>query len=570
MAAEESKRQKLDILSAALDAERQSFLPHWREIAENFAPRRPRFNTNDKNRGDRRNHHIIDSTPVLAARSLMSGMMTGITSPARDWFRLTLSDQRNAEAGPVKAWLDSTTAKMNSVFLRSNLYSALPNVYFDLGTFGTAAMLIEEDFENTIRCYPIPIGSYCIGLSERHKVEVFKRDLSMTVREIIQKFGRQENGKIDWSNISDSVKQAFEDNQLTRAVDVVHIIKPNDFFDKEQIESKYKKFRSTYYEKASAETDKDKFLSEKGYDYFPVVAPRWQTTGSDPYAETCPGMDALGDAKQLQLGHRRMLSAIELMVRPPMVGPSKMKNVSAGIIPGKITYLDEVDGGTKFRRAFETDPRTNELREMIDSIQTRIEKIFYVDIFLMISNSDRRQITATEIDERREEKLLALGPVLEQLNQDMLDPIIDITFDFMLRQGEIDEPPPELQGIELKVEYISIMQQAQKLSGLGSVERFAQFAQNLIAANPQSADKIDIDQLLDTYADITSQRAGIVRSDDDVAEMRAQRAQAQQAQAKADQVQAMAQSAKSLSQADMGGDNALTRLMSANQAGALA
>lgn len=199
----------------------------------------------------------------------------------------------------------------------------------------------------------------------------------------------------------------------------------------------------------------------------------------------------------------------------------------------------------------------------------RIKRVFYEDLFLMLSNTDRREITAREVDVRQEEKLLALGPVLEQLNQDLLDPLIDIAFTLMDRQGLIPEPPQDIQGKSLRVEYISIMAQAQKLAGIASIERFAGFAQGIAAVNPEALDKIDTDQILDVYGDRLSLQPGIVRSDDKVAEIRQSRAQAQQAAQVAATVQQGAAAMRDLSGADMEGDNALTRLIQNANAGAL-
>ncbi len=571
----QSRRGKLELLRTQLDNEFSSYKSHLMELGDNIAPRRPRFYTSDVNKGDRRNQKIVDTTPVLAARALSSGMMSGITSPARPWFRLTIADQAMSEAGVVKSWLDQTTDRMNSVFLRSNLYQVLPNLYKELGVFGTAAVLLEEDFDNVIRFYALPVGSYRLGTSEKGRVEIFLREFKMTVRQIIQKFARKETGEINWSVVSSHVKGLYDQAQQEAWVDIVHVITPNDYYDKDRLESKYKKFRSVYYERsgrgnASAPEDDEKYLSEKGYDYFPVLAPRWEVTGEDVYASSCPGMEALGDIKQLQLGQRRIAQAIDLISRPPMKGPTTLRSTSASIIPGKITYTDERGDQGQFKPVFQVDPRIQELEGMQAQIRDRISRTFYEDIFLMLASSDRRQITAREIDERREEKLLALGPVLEQLNQDFLDPLIDFTFDIMLRQGLIEDPPDEIRGENLKVEYISIMAQAQKLAGLASVERFTQFTLQLAAVDPSVLDKMDTAQAIDVYADITSMRAGMVRSDDEVAKIRASRAQAQQAQAQQESMANVSQSAKNLASADLEGDNALTRMMAQSQAGAIA
>lgn len=569
----ESRRQKLQILQANLESDRSSFLTHWRDIGDNLAPRRPRFYTSDVNRGDRRNQKIVDTTPVLAARSLRAGMMSGITSPARPWFRLTIDKFEDRDAGPVKDWLDDTTTRMNSVFSRSNLYNVLLNVYGDIGNFGTSALLMEEDLDYVIRCYSIPIGSYTIGLSDKLKVEVFFRDFQMSVRQIIQKFGMQPDGTIDWTNISQTVRNHYDQNRLDAFIMVTHAITPNEYFDEAKLESKFKKFRSSYYEKSRTTAggkqtpDEDKFLSEKGYDYFPVLVPRWETTGEDAWGTNCPGMEALGDVKQLQLGQRRMAQAIDLLVKPPMKGPTVLRTTTAGILPGKITFVDERGDQGGFKPVFQIEPKIQELEHMQEQIRQRISRTFYEDLFLMLSQSDRREITAREIDERHEEKLLALGPVLEQLNQDLLDPLIEITFNFMMHQGLIETPPQEIHGTEVKIEYISIMAQAQKLAGLAAIDRFTTYVGQVAQFDPSVLDKVDSHQLAEIYADICSIPSKAIRPEKLVQIIQAQKAQQVAAEHKASMMMAATQGARNLSQADLSGDNALSRMVQQSNAG---
>lgn len=578
----ESRRKRYEILRGSLENERSSFISHWRDIADYVLPRRPQFNVTDTNKGERRNQKIIDATAGLAARTLRSGMMGGVTSPARPWFRLTTSDPALAEYGPVKEWLHITSQRMTTVFLRSNLYNALPTVYGDIGTFATGALFVEEDFDDVVRFYPFPIGSYMIAANDRLKVDVFFREFRLTVRQLVQKFGkRNASGNVDWSNISTHVKNMYDNGSLDTWIDICHVIQPNDEYNPKSLLSKHKKYRSCYYEKGSnsansssyiSSGDEDRYLSDKGYDYFPVLCPRWETTGEDVYGTDCPGMTVLGYVKALQTMQKRKAQAIEKMVNPPMVGPSMLKNQRPSILPGDMNYLDEREGQKGFRPVHEVNPRINELVLDIQDHREFIRRTYYEDLFLMLASSDRREITAREIDERKEEKLLVLGPVLEQLNQDLLDPLIDITFDIMARQGLIPEPPEELQGSQLKVEYISVMAQAQKLVGIAGVERFAAFVGDVVAQtqNPEVLDKIDVDQMIDIYGDLTSVPPGIVRPDEAVAEIRQGRAQAQQAQQQMMAMTEGAKAAKDLSGADMSGDNALTALLRQAQAGQVA
>lgn len=570
------EKQRYELIRGQLKSERQSFLAHYRELSDYIMPRRARFQVTDSNKGDRRSKQIIDSTGTFAARTLSSGMMAGMTSPARPWFRLSTPDHDLAEIGSVKDWLHVVTQRMSTVFLRSNLYNALPTLYTDLGVFATSAMAVMEDDEDVIRCYPFPVGEYYLANNAKLQVRTFVREFRMTVRELVEQFGMEsgrddgavytgepsQSTNISWNNISSQVKALWDRGQFADWIDVVHVIMPNDSYDGVREAGEYKKFKSCYYEPG---TNEDKFLQKSGFDEFPVLAVRWEVTSGDVYGTNCPGMVALGDIKQLQLGAKRFAQALDKIVNPPMVGPTSLKVGRPSILPGDITYLDAREGQQGFSAAHTVDPRIMTLENTQAQIRFRIQRAFYEDLFLMMATTaptdTSRDITAREVEERHEEKLLALGPVLEQLNQDLLDPLIDRTFAIMLKRGLIPTPPEELQGQKLRVEYLSIMAQAQKMVGLSGLERYSVFMQNLAAVDPQSLDKTDRDQLLDEYADMTGIPPRVVVPDDKVLAIRQERAKAQQQAEAAKTMKDASGAAKNLSQTDTEGKNALTDLM---------
>jgi hypothetical protein len=282
-------------------------------------------------------------------------------------------------------------------------------------------------------------------------------------------------------------------------------------------------------------------------------------------------MEALGDVKQLQLGERRMMQAIEKMVNPPLLAPTHLQNGSINTLPGGVTYIDVRDGMQGMKSAYDVNPRVDQLEAKQAQVRDRIRRAFFEDLFLMLAQTDRREITAREIDERHEEKLLALGPVLEQLNQDLLDPLIDITFDIMVKQGLIPPAPEEISGLPLKVEYISIMAQAQKLVSIAGVERFATFVGQVAKQmqDPNALDKVDMDQLIDVYGDLTSVPPGIIRTDEDVELVRQLRAQVAMQAQRAQVAEQQANTAAKLSQANLDENNALTRMISEANSGAL-
>lgn len=573
-------RKDYMILRAELDNERSTFLPTWRECSDWLMPRRSRFFISDVNRGDRRNQRIINSTGTLAVRTLRSGMMSGLTSPARPWFRLTTQDPDMAEQSDVKDWLYLVTQRAQNVFLRSNIYNSLPIVYGDVGMFATSAMLLEEDFTGrVVRSYAFPIGSYWIANSHHLKTEVFMREYRMTIRQVVERFGHldEDSGKIDWSNISERVKNYWEEGKYEIWVDIAHVVHPNKAYDpRRSMFPQFKKFVSAYYERGMLgatpylEIDSQQLLQKKGYDYFPVLCPRWETTAEDSYGTACPGIDAIGDIKQLQMGERRGAQALDKMVNPAMVGPTSLRTQKASILSGDITYVDTREGGQSFKQAHEVSLRLDQLEAKLDKISSRIDKCFYKDMFLMLAESDRREITAREVDEKHEEKLLALGPVVEQLNQDLNDPMLDVVLMMMHRQDMIPPPPQAMLGAPLKIEYLSIMAQAQKLIGISGIERFSTFTASVAAYDPSVVDVVDSDHMVTAYGEMTSVPPGVIRATDQIAAIRQQKQQAQMQQQKLEQIQAASQSAKDLSNTDTAGKNGLTDLMAQAQAGAVA
>ena len=169
----------------------------------------------------------------------------------------------------------------------------------------------------------------------------------------------------------------------------------------------------------------------------PVVAPRWDTTSDDVYGSS-PGMDALGSAKALQFQHKRLAQLQDKLVNPPMVAPSSLKNQRTSLLPGDVTYQDIQSGMTGFQPAITVDSRSiTEMRNSIAAEQNQINQAFYADLFLMLSLTQDHNRTAREVAELQEEKLLMLGPVLERLNDELLDPLVDRTFSIMLRKGLI-------------------------------------------------------------------------------------------------------------------------------------
>lgn len=510
---------------------RQPWETVWTPLAEFIEPSRLRLTNKDE--GAFARDKIVDSTATFALQTLKSGMHSGITSPARPWFRLTTDDPDLREFAPVKTYLSDVEDRMRQVFQSSNIYNAFHVGYGDLGLFGQSMGILIDSDDTIVRMQQLVHGRFWIARDEAGRVTTLYRQFRWSVQRIVGRFGLK--------NVSSSVRTAYDTGRYGEVFDIYHAIEPRIERDPSKIDKANKPFLSNYWEDCSNEK---KLLEESGFDENPLVGPAWELAGEDHYS-TSPGQVVIGDVKMLQKEQSRKLEAIDKKVRPPMTGPTSMRNNPASLLPGSITYSDDPTG-KGYRPAMQVQLDINELREDIRDVQGRINRGFYADLFLMLANMEGIQPrNVMEIAERKEEKLLALGPVLESIYASQLEPVISRTYAILNRRRALPPPPRELQNRDFKIEYISILAQAQKAVATGAVERFSGFVGQLASVKPDVLDKFDADEAVDQYGDMLGVPPSIVVPDDKVAEVRDARAQKQRA---AEQSEMMATTAPALKQ----------------------
>lgn len=537
----------------AMETELSSWVPYYKDLSEFVQPRRGRFDVYDRNKGDKRRHKIINGHAGFAHQTARSGMMAGTMSPARPWFVLETYDPDLNEFAPVKQWLYTTTQIIRDVYASSNFYNQAPTLLGEMLLFGTGCMVHVDDFDDVARFYTHTAGSYMLAQNDKLKIDTMARKFQWQTKQIVGKFG--------YDNCSQSVRNAWDQGNYDSWFEVRHMIEPNTRYKRGN--PFRKKFRSVYYEPGNLMEGGKQFLSEKGFDTFPAYTPRWETTDDDIYGTNCPAMVALGDIKGLQMEEKRKAQGIDKMVNPPLQGPASLRSVPVNSLAGGLTIYDVNDRNLKLSPIYQVTPQLQELRLDIDGVERRIDKAFFVDLFLAISQMEGIQ-PKNELDimTRNEERLLMLGPVLEQLSGEFHDALISRTFDQLLKAGVLPPPPEALQGKPLRVRYVSSLAMAQKAVATQSIEKTLQFVGVLSRMGWQDViDKIDGDQTVDEYAAAIGVPPRIIRSDQAVDLIRQQRQEAQQAQELMMAIQQGADAAKTAADADTEGKNALTDIL---------
>lgn len=535
---------------SALQYDRLPWWGHWRDLANYYLPRRYIWlasATERQQRANARNTFILDPTGTQAARTLASGMMNGITSPSRPWFKLRATGFSDDIDQAARQWLDEVQRRMLLVMAESNFYNSLAVLYLDLVVFGTAAALIYEDYDSVIRCYNSPLGEYYLGQDDRQIVSIFGRTFSYKVHQVVKWFGED--------NVSETTKNKFRQGGANLQADVMlcHLIEPSDNSIREAGNFKY---RELYWEESGPKGD---VLAINGFNELPGIFPRWELTANDSYGSS-PAMDALGDVIQLQHETKKKAQGLDKVIDPPVVASIELEHKPTAFLPKGVTFVSNLDrAGARpvYQVQLPLDQMTADIRE----IQARIGEIFNNDLFKMISQLDTVR-SATEIDARREEKLVLLGPVLERFENEALDPAIKRIYAIMDRAGLLPEPPDQLAEANIEIEYVSILTAAQTAVSAIPTERWLQIIGNVIQIEPKVRNIPNWDELIRNYGRDVGVEAKNMNPKDKTEELNAADDQAAAAANATEAAGTLAPAAESLSKTDVGGGaNALQQIL---------
>lgn len=545
-------RKRLEALASALEIERASHEETWRQIYAQVAPRRKDIRARRKNDGRRRDHNILNNTGVMALRTFASGLFAGLTSPARPWFQLEPFDRELKKRRDVANWIDHAEKVLYRMMAGTNLYHAFPGIYREMGAIGTSCSLLLPDDETGLRVYQQPTGSYTLAVGPKLAPDTVFRQLKLTVRQVVETFGAHA--------CSGAVREEYRRQHYQEPVEVMHAILPRPHGERGALAER-KPIASLWWEKRPHDGQNPPFLKTSGFDRSPLVAPRWDVIPGETYGES-PGRDALGDMRALQKIEERHARLLHLHVQPPLTAPSSLeRSGGASLQPGSYNYVDPTVAAL-VQPSYQPRIAPNVLENDIRRTEERIKSAFFADLFLLVQQMDRRQVTAREIEELSQERFTALGPALESTYQELLVPVVDLFFDHALESGALGRPPDVLEGTALRVRIVSILAAAQLSQHAYTLQSWIANLLHKAEARPEVLDLVDWDAEVREDAELRNIPGAVLRDPEDVAAERKARAEQERAMQLADQAPNVAQAARNLSETrSAGGVSMLDRIV---------
>ena len=457
--------------------------PDLQELADHFLPRSVQFIARNVRKPVVRNRKIIDSTPLIALRNFSSGMMSGATSPTNRWFKTSLSNVDLANDYYLKNWCAKQEELTRRILYGSNFYQCLPEIYKQLGVFGFGALGIEPDYDNVVNFKLLPIGSYYYARNSKGKIDTFCRVYMETAKNILEKFG---------ANCPIEIVEVAKENPF-KQYELIHFVEKNKYYKPRHLSAKFAKYVSVV-----ILSGKNIFLSQSGFSKFPFVVFEASNTAENDYPQDCPGVNALADVKQLMTMVKEYAKAVKKIVCPTYKGPASLKNKKMADVPG--AYIEEDENGRGISPVYEVNPRVLELKQEKDELKQAIKEHFYNDLFAMILSTAERGRTATEVNELKEEKMVLLSPLLEQIHSALRD-ILYWIYEEELRVGILEPLKKSYSNTRFEIEFVSSLASAQKVSNISSMERFTTFVSNIAnAIDPVLKSKLNGEKIIEDYA----------------------------------------------------------------------
>lgn len=525
-----------------LRTERSNFDNQWEEAAARILPADRNAFTGRGMQigagGEKKTELQFDATVSMAAMRFSSVIESLVTPQGSVWHLLKVLDKTLRRNRQVRMFFDDLSETLYNYRYRpvANFVGNSQQSYLSLGVYGNGSLYIDQpENDKGLRYRNIHLGESYFVENHAGTVDTFYRPYRLTARQIVQKWGERAPEQIK--------EKAKNPQQSEEKSEILHCVYPRSEYDPQRVDGKGRKFASVYIH-VESKTE----LEEDGYFTFPYAVTRYtqmsgEVYGRGPAQWVLPAIKTLNEQKKtvLKQGHR-VVDPVLLAFDDGKLGNAQLR--AGKMVPGGMNK----DG----KRMIDILPTGNIAiaDTMMDMEKDIINDAFLIKLFQILL--DTPQMTATEVLERAKEKGWLLAPTAGRIQAEFLGPLIEREIDLLSRQGLMPRIPQILidAAVEYKIEYdnpLSRMARAEKASGF--MRALAQAAEYTKMTNDlEPLDFFNFDAAMPEILDINGVPAAWTRSEDEVADRRAGRAQGAEQQQMVEAAPALAALAKSAPQ----------------------
>lgn len=496
-------------------SKRSTWEPVWQELADYLMPNRGTV-VRKRSPGTKTTTMIFDSTAIQSVELLAASLHGSMTSPATKWFALKMREEPLNDVEEIAEWLEDCAERMMKAFAESNLYSEIQETYLDLVWSGTGCLFQQEKEITEGGKFPglmfrsFGAGQYVIEEDAEGRVIEAHYVVEMPVLAVVRKWGEK--------NVSEKLAERAK-SKPEDVVEILHAVYPRDTYRKKKdgaLPGRDKKFASFIVERQNKH-----ILHEGGFDEFPFHVPRWRKAAGEQYGRG-PGHTALADVRTLNRATELGLTAWNKVIDPPLQVEDDGVIVNVKLTPGSLNTVSKVGAIAPIESSGKFDIHFFEIERLRNDVRGH----FFSDQLIL---REGPQMTAEEVRTRYEMMQRLLGPSIGRLEAELLNSLIDRTFQIMLR-GEAFAPVPDILrevaaagGGHIDVVYEGPLAKAQRSHQANAIMEIITFASGLEPVHPGATEMIDFDEAILETADIRGVPKKVLRTKEEAEERRAKK-----------------------------------------------
>lgn len=529
------------------------FMVTWQYLGSYFLPQDSDINV-QKTEGttvgwtDR----IFDTTGIECAESLKAGQYTWLTPPNQPWIEFGVPDELKPIDGQEQDdeatnWLAKASDKFMQALARGNFYSSVDMAFLGVGVFATDTLIFDEGKKSLFNFVHLKIGTYVVEEDDESIVDTLRREFEMTYRQAKQKFNKKGDTLPDKME-----KEAQGAIGKSRKFKFLHCIFPREDSDRlpGAKDGPNKPFASVYIAMEYKEV-----VRVSGYEENPILCQRFARWGEDTPYGYGPAYLGLPNARQLNYVQQYMDALAELHADPRVLVPDNLEG-DVDFRAGGVTTYESNNPAAKPEEWMSVGDYKLGM-ELQEQKREALRRMFFVDAFQLLNSEPLldKEMTAYEISQRQAEQLSRFTPSFARRVPEFLTPLAYRGFAMMYRAGEFGQAPDSLMKdigggkrvlVTPKINVTSRIADALKALKNRGTEETIQFLTPLLEVMPEILDNFDTDILAKDYGRNTGLPPDAIRSDKDVAKLRAARAKLQAQQRNAALAEQLSTTGKNL------------------------
>lgn len=419
-----------------------------------------------------RTTELYDSTALMAAYRMTSGIFTYLMPVGAKWFEFVAQLHDLNQNPQMQKWLSTATALTHQQIWRSNFQREMFITIRSMIVFGTGVISVEKiDGELVFKSHHI--GFMFFDDNNKGEIDTVYRQIFYTARQAAQEFGEKK--------LSKSVKKAFDAGKLDERSEYVHVVAPNEDFDSSKIGFKGRRFKSIY-----INIPDRKMVKKGGFDELPYFIARFSRAPQEIMGRG-PAIEYLPEIKMLNRMKRTFIESAEKAVNPPLIVEDD------GVVGQPVTSANGMiytRAGALKPEALNTGTNVALNAEIIRDQQTIVKDGFFNSLFQTLKGL-KNISSATESMIRKEDDLTIVAPAIVSLQKEIFSLIISRVLNLSIKAKRIPQPPVTFDfDIVYQGRLALAMSNVQTNAMEATLAKWAPY----VTARPDILDNVDFDK----------------------------------------------------------------------------